>query len=101
MPPGRLVELGEDLLTAVAAPRVHDQVVPNATYIEHWRAGDASFMVPQQEVEVRGVLPACSTPVLPKQDLWGCRARSSRMRMARRVLRVRRGCMQYALVSGI
>ena len=66
MPAGRLVELGEDLLAAVAAPRVHDQVVPNATYIEHWRAGNASFMVSQQQIEVRGVQPACSMAALPE-----------------------------------
>lgn len=53
------MELGEGLLAAVAAPRVHDQVVPNATYAEHWRAGDASFVVPQQEIDVR----ECSMPV--------------------------------------
>lgn len=49
----RLVELGEDLLTAVAGPRVHDQVVPNATFVEHWSAGAASFVVSQQDIQVR------------------------------------------------
>ena len=61
----RLVELGDGLLAAVAAPRVHDQVVPNATYVEHWRAGDASFVVPQQEIQVWKEVLSCLFCVAP------------------------------------
>lgn len=48
----RLIELGDDLLTAVALPRVHDQVVPNSTFVEHWRAGTATFFFPEDEIQV-------------------------------------------------
>lgn len=48
----RLIELGDDLLTAVALPRVHDQVVPNTTFVEHWRAGSATFYFPEDEIQV-------------------------------------------------
>lgn len=48
----RLIELGDDLLTAVALPRVHDQVVPNTTFVEHWKAGAATFYFPEDEIQV-------------------------------------------------
>ena len=48
----RLIELGDDLLTAIALPRVHDQVVPNSTFVEHWTAGKATFFFPEDEIQV-------------------------------------------------
>lgn len=48
----RLIELGDDLLMAVALPRVHDQVVPNTTYVEHWSTGSATFSFPEDEIQV-------------------------------------------------
>ena len=48
----RLIELGDDLLTAIALPRVHDQVVPNSTFVEHWTAGKATFFFPDDEIQV-------------------------------------------------
>ncbi|CAL8460578.1 g107 [Coccomyxa elongata] len=47
----RLIELGEDLFTAIAQPRVHDQVVPNSTLVENWSAGAVKFIVSEQEIE--------------------------------------------------
>ena len=49
----RLIELGDDLLTAIALPRVHDQVVPNTTFVEHWSAGIATFFFPEDEIQVQ------------------------------------------------
>ena len=48
----RLIALGDDLLTAIALPRVHDQVVPNSTFVEHWTAGKATFFFPEDEIQV-------------------------------------------------
>jgi hypothetical protein len=45
------VEQGAGLMYAVAGARLHDQVVPNATFAEAWSAG-ASFYVSQQELDV-------------------------------------------------
>ncbi|KAK9908735.1 hypothetical protein WJX75_002081 [Coccomyxa subellipsoidea] len=47
----RLIDLGEDLLTAIAQPRVHNQVVPNSTFVENWSAGAVKFVVSQQDIE--------------------------------------------------
>ena len=44
--------MGDDLLTAIALPRVHDQVVPNSTFVEHWTAGKATFFFPEDEIQV-------------------------------------------------
>ena len=48
-----MIELGDDLLTAIALPRVHDQVVPNTTFVEHWSAGAATFFFPEDEIQVQ------------------------------------------------
>ena len=48
----RLIELGDDLLTAIALPRVHDQVVPTSTFVEHWTAGKATFFFPEDDIQV-------------------------------------------------
>ena len=75
----RLIELGDDLLTAIALPRVHDQVVPNTTFVEHWSAGKATFFFPEDEIQVQNTADsravqldsACAHEVacIPEQNL--------------------------------
>lgn len=42
----RLVESGDAPLAAIAAPRLHHQLVPNTVYAEDWTAGGLAARVP-------------------------------------------------------